>query len=62
MGIQIAANDNNNSLLAVVGGTVTALEGGSGDHLVNFVRALARNQARIDHQLTMGAANDNTRH
>jgi hypothetical protein len=31
-------------------------------HLRNFVQALARNQARIDHAQAMNAANDNTRH
>jgi hypothetical protein len=58
------SNDNVDASKLFAGNIALALD----DHadsdaaLSGFVVALARNQARIDHLQSIGAANDNTKH
>jgi hypothetical protein len=62
MGIQTAANNSRDVPVAFLGSVADATYE-EGNLLRDFVQALARNQARIDHQQTVSAANDNfTRH
>jgi hypothetical protein len=58
------ANDNVEPIKLYAGSiAAVALDNiGTEEALCGFVVALARNQARIDHLQSTGAANDNTKH
>jgi hypothetical protein len=56
------ANDNIEPAEAFVGNAALALDVDTDAALSGFVVAMARNQARIDHLQSIGAANDNTKH
>jgi hypothetical protein len=57
------ANDNIDPSKLFAGNIALALDHSDSEAaLTGFVIALARNQARIDHMQSMGAANDNTKH
>ena len=56
-----SANDNLNPTTAI-GNLAISKSADTGLALRDFVEALARNQARIEHQQSAGAANDNTIH
>ena len=63
MNLPIATNDNINPIQIFAGNIALALDRSDTDvALSGFVVALARNQARIDHLQSIGAANDNTKH
>jgi hypothetical protein len=57
-----AANDNTHSASRFDGTAALELDDDTNVALSDFVIAIARNQARIDHLRSTGAANDSTKH
>jgi hypothetical protein len=63
MKLRTVSNDNVDTSKLFAGNIALALDQSDTDAaLSGFVIALARNQARIDHLQSIGAANDNTKH